>query len=284
MFDSEGNRSPYNGGWMRSRDGGKTWVKDTSFPGVDIGIEYQPKQSLVAIGDKLLLSLLENSKLKMYLSADGGMHWEQRNAPADTLFSVRAGGGTIAALNYKYNTMYVSYDTARTWKKNALTTNRDVVEVAPDGRILSQGRIGLSTDDDGVTWKHEPGLLAGFGFKCAGSVEKGIAAYSTAGWIFTYYDKDHPLNINDIRKNKQPPSVDKNSPVRVRVINGALAIESSINCNVQWFDARGARVGAKFLKSGKTVLKPLPAGMVLWRATGLDGSKASGSLVNIIRK
>jgi hypothetical protein len=142
----------------------------------------------------------------------------------------------------------------------------------------------MTTDDDGVTWKHEPGLLTVFDFKCAGSVEKGIAAYSTDGWIFTYYDKDHPLKSSFIRKDKQSRLIENHSPVRVRVINGALAIECSINSNVQWFDARGARLGATFVKSGQSIHNPLPTGMVLWRATGIDGSRAPGSLANIYRK
>jgi hypothetical protein len=34
---------------MRSRDGGKTWVKDTSFPGVDIGIGYNLNRALLLL-------------------------------------------------------------------------------------------------------------------------------------------------------------------------------------------------------------------------------------------
>lgn len=276
---SKDTKIALNGGWRKSGDRGKTWSKVTTFPGTDPGILINYTRTLIPIGNTLLLSLFVDNHLQMYISNDDGLSWQKRVAPAETLTVLRYGGGKLAALTYKYDTLYVSNDTARTWKKTPLSISTYSMEVTPDGRILCQTGIGLHTNDDGLTWEHEPGLLTVFDFVCAGPGGNGTVAYSKYGFIFYYTDKERP-DITDTKKVVKLQKTKVYSPVISRTTKGSLEFRSLEDCVVQWFDAQGKQLGRVNLRKGQCVQDPVSQGFVFWKARSLtNGKSATGSLV-----
>lgn len=284
-FFTSGDKTgePANGGWWRSTDGGINWIVEPKFPGTEPGIDLDLQQSLLPIGDKLLLSVKMGNVLKLFISSDGGKSWEQRNSPADSVKTIRTGGGVIVALSRSYNQFFVSRDTALTWTTVELDKSRYDLEVLPDGRILGENRSGVWSGDNGLTWNREPGLSSVSGLECAGSIEHGMVARSEEGWLFTYWDKKHPITIKHDKKNTGLSFIRKKSPVKIVSGRGGLELTSTQDCSVLLFDGRGVRLGKINLKKNQSIRKLVNSGIVLWKAINSDGVVDKGSTIVIAR-